>query len=171
MEKLQLLDFFRNWVWRFILPTMRPKVYATSKVIRKKIIALLGNEAYPNGILDRAFVAKRIFEDPKLLQKVNDIIHPKVRHHFKRWLLKQKWPYCIKEAAILMENGVIKNAITRFWLPPQRKLEFQRVLKRNLLLLKPLKSDTASMGRFREKCLWPTLLLRTFIWKTPKKSS
>ncbi|HPF11926.1 MAG TPA: dephospho-CoA kinase [Flavobacteriaceae bacterium] len=129
--KTTIAGFFRELgVAVYIADDEAKKLTQHSKVIRKKIIALLGNEAYPNGILDRAFVAKRIFEDPKLLQKVNDIIHPKVRHHFKRWLLKQEGPYCIKEAAILMENGGYKECDYTILVTAPKEIRIQRILKR-----------------------------------------
>lgn len=80
-----------------------------SKIIRKELVSLLGEEAYLDGEINRSFVADKIFNDPILLQKVNDIIHPKVRAHFKRWASRQNSPYIIKEAAILFENGGYKE--------------------------------------------------------------
>jgi dephospho-CoA kinase len=81
------------------------KLSNRSKVIRRKLIQLLGPDSYKDNTLNRAYVAKKIFNDEELLEKVNAIIHPKVASHFKRWLKKQQGPYAIKEAAILFENG------------------------------------------------------------------
>lgn len=78
---------------------------ATSKVVRRKMIALLGEECYVDGKPNKQFIANIIFNDSDKLASVNDIIHPKVAQHFKRWMKKQTSPYCIKEAAILFENG------------------------------------------------------------------
>lgn len=80
-----------------------------SKVIRRKLIELLGSEAYDNGMLNRGYVAGKVFNDPELLHGINAIIHPKVASHFKRWLSKQDSPYVIKEAAILFESGGYKE--------------------------------------------------------------
>ena len=76
----------------------------SSKVIRRKLIVLLGEEAYTEeGLLNRPYVANLVFNDKMLLEGINQIIHPKVAQHFKRWIKKQKSPYCIKEAAILFD--------------------------------------------------------------------
>ncbi|QIE60724.1 dephospho-CoA kinase [Rasiella rasia] len=81
------------------------KLTNSSKIIHRKLTQLLGKEAYTDGVLNRVFVAKLVFNDATLLKAVNEIIHPKVAQHFKRWVKKQHGPYCVKEAAILFENG------------------------------------------------------------------
>jgi dephospho-CoA kinase len=107
------------------------KLMQNSKMIRKKLIALLGSEAYNEEGLNRSFVANVIFNDTGLLEQVNQIIHPKLARHFKRWVEKQEGPYCIKEAAILFENGSYKNcdATILVTAPVARRVE--RVLKRD----------------------------------------
>ena len=78
---------------------------ANSKVVKRKIIALLGEDAYANNVPNKPFIANIIFNDKAKLAAVNAIIHPKVKQHFKRWIKKQDASYCIKEVAILFENG------------------------------------------------------------------
>ncbi|WP_299127733.1 dephospho-CoA kinase [uncultured Winogradskyella sp.] len=75
-----------------------------SKVIKRKLITLFGEDAYTDKGLNRDYLASKIFIDKTLLSKMNAIVHPKVALHFKRWLKKQKAPYVIKEAAIIFEN-------------------------------------------------------------------
>lgn len=76
-----------------------------SKVIKRKLIKLFGEEAYVDGDLNRPFLANIIFNDKTYLQKMNAIVHPKVARHFEKWAIKQEAPYVIKEVAILFENG------------------------------------------------------------------
>ena len=85
------------------------KLINRSKVIKRKLIALFGEEAYINNKINRAFVANQIFNNQDLLNKMNQIVHPKVASHFKRWLKKQDATFVIKEAAILFENGSYKS--------------------------------------------------------------
>src|SRR5690606_4065952 len=82
----------------YIADVEAKKLTNTSKVIRRKLIALLGETAYSETGLNRAYVADKIFNDTALLQAVNKIIHPRVATHFKRWASKQKAVYVIKEA-------------------------------------------------------------------------
>ena len=80
-----------------------------SKVIKRKLIQLFGDEAYSSEKLNKSFIANKIFNDKTLLEKMNSIVHPKVGSHFKKWLKKQDAPYVIKEAAIFFENNTYKN--------------------------------------------------------------
>ena len=77
-----------------------------SKVIKRKLKALFGEEAYLNNRLNKNYIANAIFTDYKLLEKMNAIVHPKVGAHFVRWLKKQNTPYILKEAAIIFENNL-----------------------------------------------------------------
>lgn len=102
-----------------------------SKVIKRKLTELLGDTAYQNGKLNRKFVAKRIFNDPVLLKKVNEIIHPKVASHFKRWVKKQSGSYCIKEAAILFENGGYKECFLTILITAPKEERIKRIMNRD----------------------------------------
>ncbi|MCC1484808.1 dephospho-CoA kinase [Winogradskyella sp. E313] len=77
-----------------------------SKVIRRKLIELFGDEAYENEKLNRAYLRTQIFNNRTLLSKMNAIVHPKVGSHFQRWLKRQKTAYVLKEAAIIFENNL-----------------------------------------------------------------
>jgi len=115
------------------------KLYVTSKVVRKKITSLLGEEAYKGGELNRGYIAERIFGNDALLQQVNAIIHPKVRAHFKRWLKKQQAPYCIKEAAILFENNSYLECDQIILVTAPEDLKIERLKKRDRATLKEIK--------------------------------
>ena len=77
-----------------------------SKIIKKAIVELFGNEAYLKGHLNREFIAKKVFSDKQALNQLNAIVHPAVRDHFEAWVRKQNYPYVIQEAAIIFENGM-----------------------------------------------------------------
>ncbi len=77
-----------------------------SKVLRKDIVGLLGEESYVNDQLNRPYIAKKVFNDKALLDKLNGIVHPAVRKHFLRWAKKQQKPYVVQETALLFENGM-----------------------------------------------------------------
>ena len=85
------------------------KLTNNSPSIKKALTSLLGTEIYKEGVLDKKQLAKLIFNDAVLLEKVNAIIHPEVADHFKKWAAIQTSPYVLKEAAILYESGSYKN--------------------------------------------------------------
>lgn len=72
----------------------------TSAEIRHQIIRLLGEESYQDNLPNRSFIASKVFQDKKLLEELNGIIHPAVARHYEQWLAKQSAVYIIYEAAI-----------------------------------------------------------------------
>lgn len=45
---------------------------------RRKIIALLGDEAFIEGVANKAYIAKKVFEDSALLCEYEKILHPEI---------------------------------------------------------------------------------------------
>ncbi len=77
----------------------------SSPVLKEGVIALLGPRAYTNGVLNRPYVADKIFGNKSHLQKINALVHPVVRKDFLEWAARQESPYVVQEAAVLFENG------------------------------------------------------------------
>jgi dephospho-CoA kinase len=102
-----------------------------SKVIKRKLIALLGESAYLNGKLNRDYIASKIFNDKSLLTKMNAIVHPKVASHFKHWLKKQDAPYVVKEAAIIFENNLEHQYDYIITVVADKELRIKRVINRD----------------------------------------
>lgn len=122
-----------------------------SKVIRRKLEALLGTEAYLNNVLNKPYIASKIFNDSTLLKQMNAIVHPKVAAHFKKWTAKQHTPYVIKEAAILFENGSYRylDFVITVTAPLQERIS--RVLKRDETTLERVKAIIANQWPDAEK--------------------
>ncbi|MCA0133084.1 dephospho-CoA kinase [Winogradskyella alexanderae] len=102
-----------------------------SKVIKRKLIQLFGEEAYKNEELNRPYLAKKIFTDKSLLSQMNAIVHPKVASHFKRWLKKQNAPYVLKEAAIIFENNLQDNYDYIITVIADEELRRKRIMSRD----------------------------------------
>ncbi len=107
------------------------KLTDSSKVIRRKLIELLGEDAYNGPKLNRKFVADKIFNDKILLESVNAVIHPRVAAHFRKWASKQKAAYVIKEAAILFENGGYKECDLVILVSAPKAVRIARVMARD----------------------------------------
>jgi dephospho-CoA kinase len=73
--------------------------------VRERLSLIAGTDLFLSGSLDRKLLAGLIFNDRKLLQKVNDLIHPIVFESFEKWASVQQTPYVILDAAILFESG------------------------------------------------------------------
>ena len=72
--------------------------------IKKRLVEFLGKESYKEGQLNRAFIAKKVFNDTELLAQLNAIVHPVVREDFLNWTNQQDCCYVIQETALLFEN-------------------------------------------------------------------
>lgn len=115
----------------YIADTEAKLLMNRSKVIKRKLKQLLGDDAYVDEQLNRTFVASKIFNNKTLLEDVNAIVHPRVAKHFKRWLAKQSAPYIIKEVAVLFENGSYKECDYIITVSAPVEVRIQRVLKRD----------------------------------------
>lgn len=102
-----------------------------SNVIKQKLVALFGDQAYLNGALNKPYIANVIFNNKDYLQKMNAIVHPEVTKHFKKWVAKQKTPYVIKEVAILFENGSYKTCDFIITVTAPLEVKIKRLLKRD----------------------------------------
>ena len=116
------------------------KLTNTSKVIRKKIITLLGKNSYLKTEINKKYVADIIFNDDELLKKVNKIIHSKVAHHFKKWVDKQNGVYCIKETAILFESASYKLCDYTILITSPKEERLKRVKNRDQLTRKEIEN-------------------------------
>ncbi|GBF21503.1 MULTISPECIES: dephospho-CoA kinase [Arenibacter] len=104
---------------------------ASSKKIKNEIEALLGKESYLEGKPNKEYIAKIVFKDKKLLQGLNNIVHPAVRRHFKSWCKRQNAPYVIQEAAIIFENGADKFYDKIILVTSPKDIRIQRVVDRD----------------------------------------
>lgn len=107
------------------------KLMNTDIRIKERLIAEFGAETYPDGKLDRAFLAQRIFSDSAKLELVNGIIHPIVIQEAKEWAAQQKSRYTLKEAALLFESGSYKDLDYTILVTAPLSVRVQRVIKRD----------------------------------------
>lgn len=102
-----------------------------SKIIKRKLITLFGEDAYINKDLNKPFISQAIFNNKNLLNEMNRIVHPKVASHFKKWAEKQKTEYVLKETAILFEHGGEKECDFTILVTAPETVRIQRVMERD----------------------------------------
>ncbi|MBO0324211.1 dephospho-CoA kinase [Muricauda sp. CAU 1633] len=107
------------------------KLMVSSTEVKEAIIELLGKKAYSDAVLDRTFIAKKVFKDPELLQQLNAIVHPAVREHFLEWAQKKVVPYVIQETALIFENGVQDKYDYTILVTAPKEIRLQRVMDRD----------------------------------------
>lgn len=107
------------------------ELMVSSPGLKAAIIELLGAGAYQGEVLDRAYVASRVFRDRELLQKLNALVHPAVREHFLQWTLAQDTAYVIQENALIYESGQQDRYDHTILVTAPRELRLERVVKRD----------------------------------------
>ena len=99
--------------------------------IKKKLLSLFGSEVYTESGLNRPFLASQIFNNEDLRNKVNSIIHPRVRAAFDEFCSNSNSPLVFNEAAILIETGAHKNFDRMILVTAPEKVRIERVMKRD----------------------------------------
>ena len=118
--KSTFADFIRQEGYPVIDMDSRAKeLMNTSAEVQKKIIAAFGEDAYQNGVLNKDFLAQKVFatkNDGDSLQKLNSIVHPaaiddKIKEIVKNTYSLNSALFCINQ-----KNGRAMVSLGRAWL-------------------------------------------------------
>lgn len=81
-------------------------IMSTDTLLMQQIQAAFGRQSYSeDGVLDRSYLASKVFSDDRQLKILNGLVHPAVIRAGQDWAEIQEGPYSIKEAALLFESG------------------------------------------------------------------
>jgi len=82
------------------------KIMNSSASIKEQVISVFGQDSYLDNRLNRTYISSIVFKQPELLQKLNSIVHPIVKDHFRGFIKSQdENTLIIYENAILFEIG------------------------------------------------------------------
>ena len=81
----------------------------TDNELIDSVKALFGEAAYIKNELNRKFVAAKIFDDSSLREKLNALVHPKVREAFSHFCEKHQPGPCAPTWAFPWGGGCVKN--------------------------------------------------------------
>ncbi|MCE3226657.1 MAG: dephospho-CoA kinase [Bacteroidetes bacterium] len=102
------------------------------EVIREKVIALLGKEAYLSDTeINKTFIGSKIFSDTVLLHQLNGIIHPAVKEEFKKFVVTNPGKLIIKETALLFEAKIDGDVDKIILVAANDELRIKRVMRRD----------------------------------------
>lgn len=108
------------------------RLTASDAGIRGELIALLGEDVYKDGLLNKPLLASYLFSNPAHVLQINSIIHPRVRKDFTVWVERQeKCEIVGMESAILYEAGFqdTVDAVIMVYAPVE--LRIQRAMYRD----------------------------------------
>lgn len=112
--------------------TEAKRLMASDPDIRKDLIALLGDEVYQDGALNKPLLAGYLFSSPEHVRQINAIVHPRVKADFHQWLkARENFAFAGIESAILFEAGFqdCVDYVVMVYAPETLRLE--RAMKRD----------------------------------------
>jgi len=111
------------------------KLMCSHPAIRQELIALLGESVYAHEgdvwLLNKPLVANYLFAQPEHAEKINQIVHPRVREHFQHWAQQQTASLCFMESAILFQSHFETEVDEVVWVQSPTRLRLQRTMERD----------------------------------------
>ena len=96
---------------------------------------VLGKKAFDGDRYNTAYVSKRVFADPRLLQELNDIIHPRVYNDLEELRnfrdSRGATDLLFVESAILFESGLARLCDRIVLVEAPEDIRIQRVMARD----------------------------------------
>ena len=115
----------------YIADVEAKKLLNTDVDLKNRIIELFGVEAYKEDHLDKDYIASIVFKDKEKLEILNQLVHPKVKKHFKDYIKKSTSDIIIYEAAILFESESNKLCDFIITVTANYKDKVKRIMKRD----------------------------------------
>ena len=86
------------------------RVIVDTPSIRDALIAAFGEDIYSGGSLDRAAMARQVFDDPQARQRLEQITHPAIRAEILRALRRHLAAglSTVLDAPLLLEGGLVE---------------------------------------------------------------
>ena len=104
----------------------------TNLKLKNDIISIFGESVYENGILNTNLLSHIVFSDPKKIEQLNNLVHPKVAENFNQWIWENNnQPILVKEAAILIESRAYLNMDKIVLVVSEKSTRINRVSKRD----------------------------------------
>ena len=97
-----------------------------------EVVALFGKESLDEtGNLDRKRLRALIFDEPDLKQKLEAIIHPRVRTQIREFTDRVDYPYCVICIPLLLETGAQSTVDRVLAVDAPEELQVARVSRRD----------------------------------------
>lgn len=139
----------------YIADTESKRLTNTDPCIRKELSALLGEEVYKDGALNKPLLAAYLFGDAEHAAQVNGIIHPRVKKDFRQWTEERDGlPWVAMESAILIESGFVAevDVVVMVYAPLETRIE--RAMRRDSatheLVMKRIRSQMSDEEKRRQ---------------------
>lgn len=124
----------------------RAKVLNESdSVIREGLIELVGEKVYTYKGLNRQLLSTYLFSSPQNTERINKLIHPRVKNDFNLWAHDQSgYPLICIESAILFESGFNSLVDDTISVIASEETRIQRVIQRDKSNIEKVKARIKS---------------------------
>ena len=113
-------------------------IIKTDIEIKKSIINFFGSKSFNGSDFNSIYISEVIFSDPKKLDLLNSIVHPKVFEKFKKFVKKNLKSKVLVESAILFESNFYKLMDYNILLKSPKIERINRIINRNNLSRKKI---------------------------------
>lgn len=150
------------------------RIIVSDSTVRNAVSKLLGEDVYQGNIYRTDIAAKRLFDHPDRLQKMNAIVHPAV----KKDILQHQGKRLIIESALLFESGLASLCDLTIAVIAPQEIRLERAMRRDnatrqqiiarinkqmsdeqmakqadVLLLNDGKTDLSALAKQAEECI------------------
>jgi dephospho-CoA kinase len=102
--------------------------------VKAALIEAFGPDLFnESGQLKRSELAEIVFNNPAKLKILENIVHPAVQQDFLVWAAEQNAPYLLKEAALLLEAGTVKDLDKLITVTAPEQIRISRIKVRDRL--------------------------------------
>lgn len=134
-------------------------LYDTHQVLKSELIALIGAELYDATGFKKDILIHAIFENPALKEKIESLVHPKVRAAFEEWAAHQNTDLVFNEAAILFETGAYLQFDATILVTAPVELRLQRVVARDGLSVREIEKRIQTQWPDEQKKLYADFII------------
>ena len=113
-------------------------IIKTDIEIKKSIINFFGSKSFNGSDFNSIYISEVIFSDPKKLDLLNSIVHPKVFEKFKKFVKKNLKSKILVESAILFESNFYKLMDYNILLKSPKIERINRIINRDNLSRKKI---------------------------------
>ncbi len=112
------------------------QIILTNPMVRSQVELLFGSEVLEGNVYHTHLVAKQVFHDPGMLDKLNRIVHPAVAFDVQEWEREEvrchpQQPFCFVESAILYPSGFDRLCNRIVVVTAPEGIRIQRVVERD----------------------------------------
>lgn len=136
----------------FNADTEAKAILGSNQNVRAQVIEVFGSRAYSGLEPNRKLLARRVFSNDELREKLNAIVHPAVGEAFNQWVEDHSdKPYLLKEAAIIFETGGENKLDGVVLVTAPEIVRVERVMKRDKVSENKVRDRMAAQWSDEEK--------------------